>query len=160
MGCQGWSQFPLTFADNARPLSESSPRPLCFLHLLGTHVGPDVFLNHDLGWRGQEIRIDEVLHLHIYGKCLDACWNSNVLQHSCRSKHAGTLTGHHFNLVLMTEQSRVDGLITSEGLRHFVWLLLLIGFATKMPSVPVHTWLPMPTSKPPPLAPCFWPGSC
>ncbi|MEC7169491.1 MAG: NADH-quinone oxidoreductase subunit M [Candidatus Thermoplasmatota archaeon] len=56
--------------------------------------------------------------------------------------YAGTLTGHHFNLVLMTEQSRVDGLITSEGLRHFVWLLLLIGFATKMPSVPVHTWLP------------------
>ena len=30
----------------------------------------------------------------------------------------------------------------SEGLRHLVWFLLLIGFATKMPSVPVHTWLP------------------
>ena len=30
----------------------------------------------------------------------------------------------------------------NEGLRHFVWILLLIGFATKMPSVPVHTWLP------------------
>ena len=30
----------------------------------------------------------------------------------------------------------------SEGLRHLVWVLLLIGFATKMPSVPVHTWLP------------------
>jgi NADH-quinone oxidoreductase subunit M len=35
-----------------------------------------------------------------------------------------------------------DNLIASEGLRHLVWLLLLVGFATKMPSVPVHTWLP------------------
>ena len=35
-----------------------------------------------------------------------------------------------------------SGSLMSEGLRHLVWLLLLIGFATKMPSVPVHTWLP------------------
>ena len=35
-----------------------------------------------------------------------------------------------------------SGSLMSEGLRHIVWLLLLIGFATKMPSVPVHTWLP------------------
>jgi len=58
------------------------------------------------------------------------------------SMFSGSLTGHHFNLVEMTEQARVGGLIASEGLRHLVWLLLLIGFATKMPSVPVHTWLP------------------
>ncbi|MCP2506731.1 MAG: NADH-quinone oxidoreductase subunit M [Candidatus Thalassarchaeaceae archaeon] len=51
----------------------------------------------------------------------------------------GTMTGHHFDLVAMTGQTN---LIPSEGLRHFVWILLLIGFATKMPSVPVHTWLP------------------
>jgi len=51
----------------------------------------------------------------------------------------GSMTGHHFDLVQMTAQ---DNLIPSEGLRHFVWILLLIGFATKMPSVPVHTWLP------------------
>jgi len=51
----------------------------------------------------------------------------------------GSLSGHHFNLVAMTAQ---ENLIPSEGLRHFVWILLLIGFATKMPSVPVHTWLP------------------
>ena len=51
----------------------------------------------------------------------------------------GSLSGHHFDLVAMTAQ---DNLIPSEGLRHFVWLLLLIGFATKMPSVPFHTWLP------------------
>tara|TARA_B100000131_G_C18075331_1_gene596126 strand:+ start:40 stop:981 length:942 start_codon:yes stop_codon:yes gene_type:complete len=35
-----------------------------------------------------------------------------------------------------------DTLIQSQGLRHLVWLTLLVGFATKMPSVPVHTWLP------------------
>ena len=55
---------------------------------------------------------------------------------------AGTLTGHHFDLVSMTAQASGNGLIAGEGLRHFVWILLLIGFATKMPSVPVHTWLP------------------
>ena len=51
----------------------------------------------------------------------------------------GALSGHHFDLVAMTAQ---ENLIPSEGLRHFVWFLLLIGFATKIPSVPVHTWLP------------------
>jgi len=50
---------------------------------------------------------------------------------------SGTLTGHHFSLVEMNTE-----MIQSEGLRHLVWILLLIGFATKMPSVPVHTWLP------------------
>ncbi len=52
---------------------------------------------------------------------------------------AGSLTGHHFDLIAMGAQ---ETLIETEGLRHMVWLLLLIGFATKMPSVPVHTWLP------------------
>ncbi|MFQ3344003.1 MAG: complex I subunit 4 family protein [Candidatus Poseidoniales archaeon] len=51
----------------------------------------------------------------------------------------GSMTGHHFDLVEMVAQ---ENLIPSEGLRHFVWILLLVGFATKMPSVPVHTWLP------------------
>ena len=55
---------------------------------------------------------------------------------------AGTLTGHHFDLISMTAQAAGSGLIDGAGLRHFVWILLLIGFATKMPSVPVHTWLP------------------
>ena len=55
---------------------------------------------------------------------------------------AGSLTDHHFDLVSMTAQASGNGLIAGEGLRHFVWLLLLIGFASKMPSVPVHTWSP------------------
>ena len=50
---------------------------------------------------------------------------------------SGTMTGHHFSLLDMDSE-----MIQSEGLRHLVWILLLIGFATKMPSVPVHTWLP------------------
>ncbi len=50
---------------------------------------------------------------------------------------SGTMTGHHFSLLHMDSE-----MIQSEGLRHLVWILLLIGFATKMPSVPVHTWLP------------------
>jgi len=52
---------------------------------------------------------------------------------------SGTITGHTFDMSVMIASSDY---IPSEGLRHLVWLLLLIGFATKMPSVPVHTWLP------------------
>ena len=52
---------------------------------------------------------------------------------------AETMTGHTFDMIVMINNTE---LIPSIGLRHLVWLLLLIGFATKMPSVPVHTWLP------------------
>ena len=52
---------------------------------------------------------------------------------------SGNITGHTFDMSVMIASSDY---IPSEGLRHLVWLLLLIGFATKMPSVPVHTWLP------------------
>ncbi len=52
---------------------------------------------------------------------------------------SGTLTGHHFDMVLMASQS---GFMQAEGLRAFTFLLLLVGFAAKMPSVPFHTWLP------------------
>jgi len=52
---------------------------------------------------------------------------------------SGTLTGHHFNIPLMATQS---GFMAAEGLRALTFLLLLIGFATKMPSAPFHTWLP------------------
>ena len=52
---------------------------------------------------------------------------------------AETMTGHTFDMIVMITNTE---LIPSIGLRHLVWVLLLIGFATKMPSVPVHTWLP------------------
>ncbi len=52
---------------------------------------------------------------------------------------AGNITGKSFDFVLMADQTN---LIATEGLRSVVFLLMLIGFATKMPSVPVHTWLP------------------
>jgi len=53
----------------------------------------------------------------------------------------GNLTGNSFDLVLMNEQV-ADSSFISGGMQSLVFLLLLIGFATKMPSVPVHTWLP------------------
>ena len=49
-----------------------------------------------------------------------------------------TIAERSFDMVHMLE----SGDQMTEGLRHLVWVLLLIGFATKMPSVPVHTWLP------------------
>ena len=49
-----------------------------------------------------------------------------------------SISDRSFDMVMMLE----SGSQMSEGLRHMVWFLLLIGFATKMPSVPVHTWLP------------------
>tara|TARA_B100001540_G_scaffold302821_1_gene310770 strand:- start:1445 stop:3073 length:1629 start_codon:yes stop_codon:yes gene_type:complete len=51
----------------------------------------------------------------------------------------GNITGKSFDFVLMDTQTNF---IASEGLRSIVFLLMLIGFATKLPSVPVHTWLP------------------
>ena len=49
-----------------------------------------------------------------------------------------TLSERSFDMAAMLD----SGAQMSEGLRHLVWFLLLVGFATKMPSVPVHTWLP------------------
>tara|TARA_B100000287_G_scaffold369367_1_gene366184 strand:+ start:2377 stop:3915 length:1539 start_codon:yes stop_codon:yes gene_type:complete len=49
-----------------------------------------------------------------------------------------TISERSFDMVQMLS----SGSSMSEGLRHLVWILLLVGFATKMPSVPVHTWLP------------------
>ena len=51
----------------------------------------------------------------------------------------GNITGKSFDFILMDTSTNF---IASEGLRSVVFLLMLIGFATKMPSVPVHTWLP------------------
>ena len=52
---------------------------------------------------------------------------------------AGNITGKSFDFILMANQTNF---IATEGLRSVVFLLMLIGFATKLPSVPVHTWLP------------------
>ena len=52
---------------------------------------------------------------------------------------AGNITGKSFDFILMSTQ---NNFIATEGLRSIVFLLMLIGFATKLPSVPVHTWLP------------------
>ena len=49
-----------------------------------------------------------------------------------------SISERSFDMVAMLD----SGGQMTEGLRHLVWMLLLIGFATKMPSVPVHTWLP------------------
>ena len=51
----------------------------------------------------------------------------------------GNITGKSFDFILMETSTNF---IAAEGLRSIVFLLMLIGFATKLPSVPVHTWLP------------------
>ena len=52
---------------------------------------------------------------------------------------SGNITNKSFDFVLMENST---SFIAAEGLRSVVFLLMLIGFATKLPSVPVHTWLP------------------
>ena len=64
---------------------------------------------------------------------------------------SGSVTGHSFDMSVMISSTEF---IPSEGLRHLVWLLLLIGFATKMPSVPVTHGYPTPTYKRRLLARC------
>jgi NADH-quinone oxidoreductase subunit M len=60
----------------------------------------------------------------------------------------GNLTGHTFDLTVMTAsaQARLAGgswaFLGSAGLQKFVFILLLVGFVAKLPSVPLHTWLP------------------
>jgi len=51
----------------------------------------------------------------------------------------GNITGKSFDFIMMETSTNF---IAAEGLRSVVFLLMLIGFATKLPSVPVHTWLP------------------
>ena len=51
---------------------------------------------------------------------------------------SGSITGHSFDMSVMVSSTEF---IPSDGLRHLVWLLLLIGFATKMRACQ-STWLP------------------
>jgi NADH-quinone oxidoreductase subunit M len=55
---------------------------------------------------------------------------------------AGNLTGRSFDFTTMQNREGAGQFIASGSLRGLVFILLLIGFAAKMPSVPVHTWLP------------------
>ncbi|MBS71560.1 MAG: dehydrogenase [Thermoplasmata archaeon] len=57
----------------------------------------------------------------------------------------GNITGRAFDLTLMAHDSKNDAtsmFLGGFGMQKAVFLLLLVGFAAKMPSVPVHTWLP------------------
>jgi NADH-quinone oxidoreductase subunit M len=54
---------------------------------------------------------------------------------------------HTFNLLAMAElgqleNSPYDGILWGRPIQWWAFLLLLIGFLVKVPSVPVHTWLP------------------
>ena len=54
---------------------------------------------------------------------------------------------HTFNMLAMAEMGQKTDLFDKEmlfgwSLQHWAFLLLFIGFAIKVPSVPVHTWLP------------------
>jgi len=56
----------------------------------------------------------------------------------------GNITGRAFDITLMASSSNNLGsaFLGGFGMQKAVFLLLLVGFAAKMPSVPVHTWLP------------------
>ena len=53
---------------------------------------------------------------------------------------------HTFNIMAMQQigqhTDQFDGRILGYSLQHWAFVLLFIGFAIKVPSVPVHTWLP------------------
>jgi len=56
----------------------------------------------------------------------------------------GNITGRAFDMTLMAASSNQLGssFLGGFGMQKAVFLLLLVGFAAKMPSVPFHTWLP------------------
>jgi len=49
---------------------------------------------------------------------------------------------HSFDLVLLADQSVHQSFLQSNTIRWLCYLGLLIGFAIKIPAVPLHTWLP------------------
>ncbi|MCO6459399.1 MAG: NADH-quinone oxidoreductase subunit M [Pirellulaceae bacterium] len=58
-----------------------------------------------------------------------------------RDMQAGTRSVHTFNLLAMAEMGQTTDAF-SQSIQWWSFLLLFIGFAIKVPSVPVHTWLP------------------
>ncbi|MGE0607582.1 MAG: NuoM family protein [Pirellulales bacterium] len=61
--------------------------------------------------------------------------------HATVPAEAAPGTAHSFNLLALKYMGQTTKLFT-EGLQWWAFLLLFIGFAVKVPSVPVHTWLP------------------
>ena len=55
-----------------------------------------------------------------------------------------SITGRCFDLTISASAANAAGssFLGGLGMQRFVFLLFLIGFLTKLPSVPVHTWLP------------------
>lgn len=55
---------------------------------------------------------------------------------------------HTFNLLALSELGRLDGspfdepMLAGRSVGWWAFLLLLVGFAIKLPAVPLHTWLP------------------
>jgi len=50
--------------------------------------------------------------------------------------------GHTFNMLLMMDQSNHSGWLLGVDVRLWLYILLFIGFAIKVPIFPFHTWLP------------------
>jgi NADH-quinone oxidoreductase subunit M len=58
----------------------------------------------------------------------------------------GARSKHTFNILAMAQMGQhtelFDGQLWFMSLQHWAFLLLFLGFVIKVPSVPVHTWLP------------------
>ena len=50
--------------------------------------------------------------------------------------------GHTFNMVVLIEAARNGTLIPAGGIQNLLFIALLAGFGTKLPTWPLHTWLP------------------
>ena len=65
-----------------------------------------------------------------------------------------------FDYTQIVAQLQSGRLALSGQVEMILFLAFFIAFAIKVPLFPLHTWLPMRTSKRPPPAPSCWPASC
>jgi NADH-quinone oxidoreductase subunit M len=92
-----------------------------------------LYFNSDLNQLG----VDELIASHVH---------SSVLDQPDPTLEAQPL--HTFNLLALAHQGQADDspfskdLVWGKSIQWWAFLLLLIGFLVKVPSVPVHTWLP------------------
>ena len=72
---------------------------------------------------------------------------SSAVSELMGSIEAGTRSTHTFNILALQQMGQTTDLFNKEmlfgwTLQHWAFALLFLGFVIKVPSVPVHTWLP------------------
>ncbi|HEX4142394.1 MAG TPA: NADH-quinone oxidoreductase subunit M [Pirellulales bacterium] len=91
----------------------------------------------------RELSDSQLLAAHVVSPRLDEAAQTEALE----AIHGASGAQHTFNILALTEMGQhtslfEDEMLLGKSLEWWAFLLLFIGFIIKVPSVPVHTWLP------------------